>query len=150
MGKVFLARDTKLRRDSAIEVLPEAFASDEERMKGFAREAEVLASLNHPKIAAIYGPRRSSFSARASRRSYACGSHRPRSDPARRSHPAKQIAEALKAALEQGIIHRDDSARQRRGALHLLMIKQDPSEEDVPRNEIQIVLNWFEELQGSE
>ena len=55
MGEVFRARDTKLKRDVAVKVLPEAFARDEQRMKRFAREAEVLASLNHPNIAAIYG-----------------------------------------------------------------------------------------------
>ena len=55
MGEVFRARDTKLKRDVAIKVLPEAFANDEQRMKRFAREAEVLASLNHPNIASIYG-----------------------------------------------------------------------------------------------
>ena len=55
MGEVFRARDTKLKRDVAIKVLPEAFARDEQRMKRFAREAEVLASLNHPNIASIYG-----------------------------------------------------------------------------------------------
>ncbi|TDI46073.1 MAG: hypothetical protein E2P02_05940 [Acidobacteria bacterium] len=55
VGEVFRARDTKLKRDVAIKVLPEAFARDEQRMKRFAREAEVLASLNHPNIEAIYG-----------------------------------------------------------------------------------------------
>ena len=54
-GEVYRARDTKLKRDVAIKVLPEAFAKDQERMKRFAREAEVLASLNHPNIASIYG-----------------------------------------------------------------------------------------------
>src|SRR6478752_5895309 len=55
MGEVYRARDTKLKRDVAIKVLPEAFARDPERMARFQREAEVLASLNHPNIAAIYG-----------------------------------------------------------------------------------------------
>src|SRR5450755_1084846 len=55
MGEVYRARDTKLKRDVAIKVLPEAFARDPERMARFHREAEVLASLNHPNIAAIYG-----------------------------------------------------------------------------------------------
>src|SRR5262249_1759400 len=54
-GEVYKARDTKLKRDVAVKVLPEAFASDVERMARFQREAEVLASLNHPNIAAIYG-----------------------------------------------------------------------------------------------
>ena len=55
MGEVYQARDTKLKRDVALKVLPEAFARDPERMARFQREAEVLASLNHPNIAAIYG-----------------------------------------------------------------------------------------------
>jgi len=55
MGTVYRARDTKLKRDVAIKVLPEAFAGDPERLKRFEREAQLLASLNHPNIAAIYG-----------------------------------------------------------------------------------------------
>src|SRR6516225_3662498 len=55
MGKVYRARDTKLKRDVAIKVLPEAFARDLDRMRRFQREAEVLASLNHPNSAHIYG-----------------------------------------------------------------------------------------------
>src|ERR1035441_4758827 len=55
MGEVYRATDTKLGRDVAVKVIPEAFASDANRMARFAREAQVLASLNHPNIAAIYG-----------------------------------------------------------------------------------------------
>jgi len=55
MGEVYRARDTKLSRDVALKVLPETFASDPERMARFRREAQILASLNHPNIAAIYG-----------------------------------------------------------------------------------------------
>src|SRR6202162_3630895 len=55
MGEVYRARDTKLGRDVALKVLPAAFAQDAERMARFHREAQVLASLNHPNIAAIYG-----------------------------------------------------------------------------------------------
>src|ERR1700756_146358 len=55
MGEVWRATDTKLGRDVAIKVLPEAFAQDAGRMARFTREAQVLASLNHPNIAAIYG-----------------------------------------------------------------------------------------------
>src|SRR5262249_27462755 len=54
MGEVYRARDTKLKRDVAIKILPEAFSSDPERLARFQREAEVLASLNHPNIATIY------------------------------------------------------------------------------------------------
>ncbi len=55
MGKVYRARDTKLKRDVALKVLPEVFVNDPERLARFQREAEVLASLNHPNIAHIYG-----------------------------------------------------------------------------------------------
>src|SRR5262249_37929387 len=54
MGEVYRARDTKLKRDVAIKVLPDEFSSDADRLSRFQREAEVLASLNHPNIAAIY------------------------------------------------------------------------------------------------
>src|SRR5215471_10131866 len=55
MGEVYQARDTKLERDVAIKILPEALARDPERLARFEREAKVLASLNHPNIAQIYG-----------------------------------------------------------------------------------------------
>src|SRR6202171_1693197 len=55
MGEVYQAHDTKLGRDVAIKVLPEAFAHDPDRLSRFQREAKMLASLNHPNIAAIYG-----------------------------------------------------------------------------------------------
>ena len=55
MGEVYRARDTKLNRDVALKVLPELFASDPDRLARFQREAQLLASLNHPNIGAIYG-----------------------------------------------------------------------------------------------
>ena len=55
MGQVFRARDTKLERDVAIKILPAAFAHDADRLARFTREAKMLASLNHPHIAGIYG-----------------------------------------------------------------------------------------------
>src|SRR5437588_6074104 len=55
MGEVYRASDTKLGRDVAIKVIPQTFARDPDRMARFTREAQVLASLNHPNIAAIYG-----------------------------------------------------------------------------------------------
>ena len=55
MGEVYRARDTKLNRDVALKILPEAFAADPDRLARFKREAQVLASLNHPNIAQIHG-----------------------------------------------------------------------------------------------
>ena len=55
MGEVYRARDERLNRDVAIKILPEAFAQDSDRLARFKREAQVLASLNHPNIASIYG-----------------------------------------------------------------------------------------------
>src|SRR5688572_33465833 len=55
MGEVYRASDTKLNREVAIKVLPDVFAQEPDRMARFAREAQVLASLNHPNIASIYG-----------------------------------------------------------------------------------------------
>jgi eukaryotic-like serine/threonine-protein kinase len=55
MGEVYRARDTRLKRDVALKLLPESFASDPDRLARFQREAEVVASLNHPNIAGIYG-----------------------------------------------------------------------------------------------
>ena len=55
MGEVYRAHDSRLNRDVALKILPEAFASDPERLARFEREAQMLASLNHPHIAAIHG-----------------------------------------------------------------------------------------------
>src|SRR5437016_7131278 len=55
MGEVYRARDTRLKREVAIKVLPEAFSQDPDRLARFQREAELLATLNHPNIAAVYG-----------------------------------------------------------------------------------------------
>src|ERR1700687_3668688 len=55
MGEVYRARDTKLKRDVAVKVLPEAFTHDPDRLPRFEREAELLATLNHPNIAAVHG-----------------------------------------------------------------------------------------------
>jgi Tol biopolymer transport system component len=115
MGEVYRARDTKLNRDVAIKVLPDLFALDPDRLARFTREAHVLASLNHSNIAAIYGiedPSTSSgqvalvmelvegedLSAVIARGPIGLADALP---------IARQIADALEAAHEQGIVHRD-------------------------------------------
>jgi eukaryotic-like serine/threonine-protein kinase len=112
MGQVYQATDTTLGRPVAIKILPDAFASDPERLARFEREAKTLASLNHPNIAAIYAVEKSAglhalvmelvegddLSQRIVRGAI----------PVDEALPiAKQIAEALEAAHELGIIHRD-------------------------------------------
>ncbi|MDP2321683.1 MAG: protein kinase [Acidobacteriota bacterium] len=120
MGQVYRATDTNLKRQVALKVLPEAVAGDAERLARFQREAEVLAALNHPHIAAIYGLEvmpsnvASGFS-RTIALVMALVEGEDLSDRiARGAIPldealpiAKQIAEALEAAHGQGIIHRD-------------------------------------------
>ena len=112
MGEVYRARDTNLDRDVAIKVLPEAFTSDPDRLARFEREAKVLASLNHPNIGAIYGLEKSGDT-RALVLELIEGptlADRIKQGPIPVDEAlpiAKQIAEALEAAHEQGIIHRD-------------------------------------------
>ena len=113
MGEVYRARDTKLQRDVAIKVLPDGLAHDTERLARFEREARTLASLNHPHIAQIYGLEESG-GIRALVMELVEGEDARRSGspagpiPLDEALPiAKQIAEALEAAHEQGIIHRD-------------------------------------------
>jgi eukaryotic-like serine/threonine-protein kinase len=112
MGEVYRARDTTLDRDVAIKILPDAFAVDAERVARFQREAKVLASLNHPNIAIIHGLEQAGnvhalvmelvpgedLSQRIARGAIALDEAMP---------IARQIADALEAAHEQGIIHRD-------------------------------------------
>ena len=112
MGQVYRATDTTLGRQVAIKILPDAFASDPDRMARFEREAKTLGSLNHPHIAAIYGFEKSAgmhalvmelvegedLSQRIARGAIPLDEALP---------IAKQLAEALEAAHEQGIIHRD-------------------------------------------
>ena len=112
MGEVYRARDTKLKRDVAIKVLPEAFAKDEERMKRFAREAEVLVSLNHPNIASIYGLEESDGITALVLEMVEGPTLAERIAegpiPLDEALPiARQLAEGLEAAHEKGVIHRD-------------------------------------------
>ena len=112
MGQVYRARDTKLNRDVALKILPDSFATDPDRLARFTREAQTLASLNHPNIAHIHGLEESG-DVRALVMELVEGEDL--SQPiARGPIPidealpiAKQIAEALEAAHEQGIVHRD-------------------------------------------
>jgi serine/threonine protein kinase/Tol biopolymer transport system component len=130
MGEVYRARDTKLQRDVALKILPETMANDAQRMARFEREAQVLASLNHPNIAAIYGLEESN-GIRALVMELVEGQtlaegisvaavydRRPSSPEKSAAHRAplqiddvlpiaRQIAEALEYAHERGVIHRD-------------------------------------------
>ncbi len=112
MGEVYRARDAKLNRDVAIKVLPEAVADDAERLARFQREAQVLASLNHPHIAAIYGLEKSG-NVEALVLELVAGetlAERIAAGPMPVDEAlaiARQIADALEAAHEKGIVHRD-------------------------------------------
>jgi Tol biopolymer transport system component len=112
MGEVYRARDTKLNRDVALKILPDVFASDPDRLSRFTREAQTLASLNHPNIAQIHGLE-DTPPVRALVMELVEGP-----DFAQRLVPgpipvdetvaiARQIADAVEAAHEQGIVHRD-------------------------------------------
>jgi eukaryotic-like serine/threonine-protein kinase len=112
MGQVYRARDTRLHRDVALKVLPDAFAADADRLVRFSREARTLASLNHPAIAQVHGLEESGdvralvmelvegddLSQRIARGRIPLDDAVP---------IARQIAEALEAAHDQGIVHRD-------------------------------------------
>ena len=112
MGEVWEATDTKLNRQVALKILPEAFATDPDRLARFQREAQVLASLNHPNIAQIHGLEESE-GARALVLELVEGptlADRIAQGPIPVDEAlaiAKQIAEALEAAHEAGVIHRD-------------------------------------------
>src|SRR5437867_4875813 len=120
MGEVYRARDTKLGRSVAVKILPEAFALDAERIARFEREARLLASLNHPHITALHGMEECGgrhclimelvegetlADAIAARAHGAGGGSGLDIEDALRI--ARQVAEALEAAHEQGVIHRD-------------------------------------------
>ena len=103
MGEVYRARDTTLERDVAVKVLPAALAQDPERLARFKREAKVLASLNHPNIAQIYG-----VEGGALVMEFVAGEPPKGPLPSETAlNYARQIASALEAAHEKGIVHRD-------------------------------------------
>lgn len=112
MGEVYRARDTKLNRDVALKVLPEAFALDPDRLARFKREAQVLAALNHSNIASIHGFE-DSGAVHALVLELVEGptlADRIAQGPLPLDEAlpiARQVAEALEAAHEQGVIHRD-------------------------------------------
>jgi serine/threonine protein kinase len=114
MGEVYRARDTRLKRDVALKILPESVAADRDRIARFEREAELLASLNHPYIANLYGVE-DDHGTRAIVMELVEGQTL---DDRIAAHPsglpvvealsiARQITEALQAAHEKGIVHRD-------------------------------------------
>jgi len=111
MGEVYRARDTKLGREVAIKILPEAFSRDPMRITRFEREARMLASVNHPAIAAIYGAEETGdlrYIVMELVPGDTLGKRMVRALPLEESLLyARQIAEALEAAHEKGVIHRD-------------------------------------------
>jgi serine/threonine protein kinase len=117
MGEVYRASDTKLGRDVALKLLPEAFASDPDRLARFEREAKLLASLNHPGIAQIYGFESATLEGRTVAHVLVMELVEGEDLAARLKRGAvpvdealaiaKQVAEALEEAHEKGIVHRD-------------------------------------------
>jgi eukaryotic-like serine/threonine-protein kinase len=114
MGEVYRARDTKLGRDVAIKVLPASFTDDPDRLARFQREAQILASLNHPNIAAIYGLEQPDTTPFLVLELVEGETLDARVKDSRTGLPvdealgiARQIADALEAAHEKGIVHRD-------------------------------------------
>jgi Tol biopolymer transport system component len=113
MGEVFRARDTRLGRDVALKILPPRFTADRDRLDRFEREARVLASLNHPGIAALYGVEEFEGQ-RALVIELVDGetldhrlSHQGRLSPDHALTIARQVADALDAAHDRGLVHRD-------------------------------------------
>src|SRR5689334_22871662 len=111
MGDVYRARDTKLGREVALKVLPDLFAEDPDRLTRFQREAQLLASLNHPNIAAIHGVEevggiRALVLELVEGETIADRLHRGPMPVDEVVATCRQIAEALEAAHERGIIHR--------------------------------------------
>jgi serine/threonine protein kinase len=161
MGEVYRATDIDLGRQVALKVLPEALAQDAERLARFEREAKTLASLNHPNIAIVYGLEKSPAEAghdapevRALVMELVEGPTLADLIAARSARPsspaglpldealsiARQIAEALEAAHEQGIVHRDLKPAN-------IKVRDDGTVKVLDANaNLVVVLNWSEEL----
>jgi serine/threonine protein kinase len=112
MGEVYRARDERLGRDVAIKALPDAFAADLQRLARFRREAQTLASLNHPNIAAIYGLEDASGTPHlvlelVEGETLAARLARGALPPADALRLGIQVAGAVEAAHERGVVHRD-------------------------------------------
>src|SRR5215813_598986 len=112
MGEVYRARDTKLKREVAIKILPDEFSDDPARVSRFQREAEVLASLNHPNVAAIYDLQEANDTRflileLVEGETLAERIERGPVPVEDALNIAKLICEALEAAHEKGIVHRD-------------------------------------------
>src|SRR5881409_1833190 len=108
MGEVWRATDTKLNRDVALKILPEAFANDRDRMARFEREAQVLASLNHPNIAAIYGVEERAIVMELVEGPTLANRIAEGPIPLEEALAiARQIGDALEAAHDKNVVHRD-------------------------------------------
>src|SRR5215468_4264455 len=108
MGEVWRAMDTKLNREVAIKVLPAAFAADPDRLARFTREAQVLASLNHPNIAAIYGVEDRALVMELVEGPTLAERIAQGAIPLEEARPlVDQMVEALEYAHEKGVVHRD-------------------------------------------
>src|SRR5512141_2562264 len=108
MGAVYRATDTKLGRDVAIKVLPESFAADPDRLARFTREAQVLASLNHPHIAGIYGVEERALILELVDGPTLADRIAQGPVPEAEALPlVEQLIEALEYAHEKGVVHRD-------------------------------------------
>src|SRR5436853_6405056 len=112
MGEVYRARDTRLGRDVAIKALPAAFAADPARLSRFRREAQTLASLNHPNIASIYGLEEAGGAPHlvlelVEGETLAALLARGPMPPPDALRLGIQVAVALEAAHERGVVHRD-------------------------------------------
>ena len=140
MGEVYRARDSELEREVAIKVLPAAFADDEERVARLEREARLLASLNHPHIAAIY-----SLEAVEGNRFLVLEvveGETLQERIARGPLPldeaievSRQIAEALDAAHGKGVIHRNNAARRKSRLMRALHSQQAATNEEKPKQD---------------